>query len=245
MQASSQYGIELTSSKLPSLDLAFPTGNRTRTRTERLSASRCLAIERTVVCTRIPQPRARLGPGLPTKQGRRGKSAARRTSLAGSQSKWVVCSVEYNEATTGSYCFTSFRPQTREMPSTTKSHGAIGTDWARIIMTASSHLSRYLKDWVHAGRTALGLMHPFSKEKARPLGRSDLDASDRHPLRSKIAIVMAGQDVSRSCDFSCPALFSALIDVVRTLSSSAGPGRLRYGTHKLLKRHGCKSLHAR
>ena len=145
MQASSQYGIELTSSKLPSLDLAFPTGNQTRTRTERLIASRCLAIERTVVCTRIPQPRARLGPGLPTKQGPCGKSAARITSLAGSQSQSVVCSVEYNEATTGSYCFTSFRPQTREMPSTTKSHGAIGTDWARIIMTASSHLSYIFK----------------------------------------------------------------------------------------------------
>lgn len=90
-------------------------------------------------------------------------------------------------------------------------------------------------------------MHPFSKEKARPLGRSDVDASDRHPLRSKIAIVMAGQDVSRSCDFSCPALFSAVIDIpiVRTFSSSAGPGRFRYGLHKLLKRHGCKSPHAR
>ena len=147
MQAWSQYGIELTSSKFPSLDLAFPTGNRTRTRdreTHRFTLP-TVAIARTVVCTRIPQPRARLGPGLPTKQGPRGKSAARRTSLAGSQSKCVVCSVEYNEATTGSYCFTSFRPQTREMPSTTKSHGVIGTDWARIIMTASSHLSYIFK----------------------------------------------------------------------------------------------------
>ena len=81
---------------------------------------------------------------------------------------------------------------------------------------------------MHAGRTALGLMHPFSKEKARPLGRSDLDASDGHPLRSKIAIVMAGHDVSRSCDFSCcPALFSAVTDVpiVRTLKITPRPSQ--------------------
>lgn len=75
-------------------------------------------------------------------------------------------------------------------------------------------------------------MHPFSKEKARPLGRSDLDASERHPLRSKIAVVMAGQDVSRSCDFSCPALFSAVIDVpiARTLSSKVAPAQADYAT---------------
>lgn len=140
MQASSQYGIELTSSKLPSLDLAFPTGNRTRTRTERLIASRCLAIERTGVCTRIPQPRARLGPGLPTNKVHVGNLPLEgRLQLEVSLSVWSVAS--NNEATTGSYCFTSFRPQTKEMLSTTKSHGAIGTDWARIIMTAPSHLS--------------------------------------------------------------------------------------------------------